>query len=349
MNHDICGRQCLAPRETPNNLSHPALETMTNHRRTHLPAGCGSEPGPGPTVGVDIERRARSIPPPSAAIATDEVLPLAEPITRPPALARRRGGQTQRRLRPLRRRRASTARPCAVFIRLRKPCFFLRRRLLGWNVRFTVIDLLSEHRAPDHGLRTTPTPRCRGLLFSCFSHRANAGAYTHEPTRLHRAQPMRTADRRSYDTRSGPVKETRSKPRPPWGSARGLLVLGPKPPCSRRAASQPGRPTRSHPPVQAGVYLRCPATAIRCPGSSPTGLCLASPKTTISPHARVPAHTRPGRPIFNTGARLLVAAFAAIAERVANSRGAHPLSVVAMPLTAHPRQDTRPWQWAGEP
>ncbi len=39
--------------------------------------------------------------------------------------------QTVRRLRPLRRRRDRMARPWRVFMRDRKPCFFLRRRLFG--------------------------------------------------------------------------------------------------------------------------------------------------------------------------------------------------------------------------
>jgi len=52
---------------------------------------------------------------------------------RPPEPA---GVQTQSRLRPLRRRDDSTSRPPLVSMRERKPCFFLRRRLFGWNVRF---------------------------------------------------------------------------------------------------------------------------------------------------------------------------------------------------------------------
>lgn len=39
--------------------------------------------------------------------------------------------QALRRLRPLRRRRERIARPFLVFMRARKPWFFLRRRLLG--------------------------------------------------------------------------------------------------------------------------------------------------------------------------------------------------------------------------
>ena len=45
--------------------------------------------------------------------------------------------QADRRWRPLARRDLRTARPARVLMRLRKPCFLERRRLLGWNVRFT--------------------------------------------------------------------------------------------------------------------------------------------------------------------------------------------------------------------
>ncbi len=48
----------------------------------------------------------------------------------------RKPGLTETRLRPLARRRDSTARPLLVFMRERKPCVFERRRRLGWNVRF---------------------------------------------------------------------------------------------------------------------------------------------------------------------------------------------------------------------
>jgi hypothetical protein len=50
------------------------------------------------------------------------------------------GDQAERRVRPLSRRDFSTARPPRVLIRARKPCLRLRRRLLGWNVRFTTIS-----------------------------------------------------------------------------------------------------------------------------------------------------------------------------------------------------------------
>lgn len=45
---------------------------------------------------------------------------------------------TATRLRPLARRRDSTARPLLVFMRERNPCVFERRRRLGWNVRLGI-------------------------------------------------------------------------------------------------------------------------------------------------------------------------------------------------------------------
>jgi hypothetical protein len=48
--------------------------------------------------------------------------------------------------RPFRRRARRTRRPARVDMRCRKPCRFARRRLLGWNVRFTSRCLL-DHRA----------------------------------------------------------------------------------------------------------------------------------------------------------------------------------------------------------
>lgn len=48
----------------------------------------------------------------------------------------RNPGFTETRLRPFALRREMTARPPWVFIRVRKPCTFERRRRLGWNVRF---------------------------------------------------------------------------------------------------------------------------------------------------------------------------------------------------------------------
>ncbi|SVB33034.1 uncharacterized protein METZ01_LOCUS185888 [marine metagenome] len=46
------------------------------------------------------------------------------------------GDYAERRRRPFLRRLLRTDRPLTVFIRARKPCLFLRLRLLGWYVLF---------------------------------------------------------------------------------------------------------------------------------------------------------------------------------------------------------------------
>lgn len=65
---------------------------------------------------------------------------------RPWADRRARSRQTVRRLRPRSRRRFRTARPPRVLMRSRKPWTFFRRRLWGWNVRFTLDHLECESR-----------------------------------------------------------------------------------------------------------------------------------------------------------------------------------------------------------
>ena len=66
----------------------------------------------------------------------------SDPATVPPQFLERTAitnppDQADRRRRPLSRRERRTLRPARVAMRERKPCFFARRRLLGWNVRFT--------------------------------------------------------------------------------------------------------------------------------------------------------------------------------------------------------------------
>jgi hypothetical protein len=71
--------------------------------------------------------------------------------------------QADRRERPRRRRDLSTARPLLARIRDRNPWRFLRRRVLGWNVRFT------------HGLLARNRPR--GPEVRGRSSRANNSVY----------------------------------------------------------------------------------------------------------------------------------------------------------------------------
>ena len=65
-----------------------------------------------------------------------------------PALHSRAGAQAERRLRPLARRRFRIICPARVDMRARKPCFRLRRRTLGWYVRFTGELSWSVDRGP---------------------------------------------------------------------------------------------------------------------------------------------------------------------------------------------------------
>jgi hypothetical protein len=88
-----------------------------------------------PTLGgifVAIARAERTLDrtrtPCALSAANDE-----RPIKRPAATAT----YALSLARPLARRALSTRRPPAVAMRARKPCFLARRRLFGWNVRFT--------------------------------------------------------------------------------------------------------------------------------------------------------------------------------------------------------------------
>jgi hypothetical protein len=99
----------------------------------------------------------------------------------------RKPGFTETRLRPLARRRDSTACPLLVFIRERKPCFFTRLRRLGWNVRFGMEthELLTGKMALRQTLSIKDasifrqfclrsSPRSHGDTESCHSERARA-------------------------------------------------------------------------------------------------------------------------------------------------------------------------------
>jgi hypothetical protein len=55
----------------------------------------------------------------------------------------RKPGFTETRFRPLARRREITFLPPWVFMRVRNPCFLLRLRRLGWNVRLGMKDSCS--------------------------------------------------------------------------------------------------------------------------------------------------------------------------------------------------------------
>jgi hypothetical protein len=87
-------------------------------------------------------RRTKMTPPGSRPARTQSSWPFVHGIPRHPGASG--ADQTARRLRPWRRRRFNTARPPGDCIRLRNPCLFLRRRRLGWKVRFGIVDLDSS-------------------------------------------------------------------------------------------------------------------------------------------------------------------------------------------------------------
>jgi len=70
-----------------------------------------------------------------------EPVPGAEPPVRRPPRDPVGGHYGASRALPLARRRFRIRRPALDFIRARKPCFFLRLRLCGWKVRFTLNPL----------------------------------------------------------------------------------------------------------------------------------------------------------------------------------------------------------------
>ena len=74
-------------------------------------------------------------------------------------------GYAVRALRPLARRAETMARPARVRIRVRKPCLWARRRLLGWKVRLPLATVLtpcsSRPRTSPVGSSTAPKGRRR--------------------------------------------------------------------------------------------------------------------------------------------------------------------------------------------
>ncbi len=136
------------------NLPRPALETMAFDSAADLAAGGLAEAGDARAVVQAVEDDERTALAPTFGVTEAVILGPAKGLTTPESLAgalgghrgSRRlrslqiirdacrhhgGGQTVRRLRPLRRRRERTLRPFLVLIRSRKPCVFLRRRLFG--------------------------------------------------------------------------------------------------------------------------------------------------------------------------------------------------------------------------
>jgi hypothetical protein len=131
--------------EAPVRLSHEPLGACAPHRVSHAATGYEAgfarelrstqneenlEPaGEGNTFAVNALEFAgsvKSLAPIEAFVAIPSTCPV-------------KGHYTTSRALPLARRRFKTRRPPFVFMRARKPCFFLRLRLCGWKVRFTML------------------------------------------------------------------------------------------------------------------------------------------------------------------------------------------------------------------
>src|SRR6187402_2892445 len=145
MSDEIGRRQPVTIRPAAVDLSRPALETMAFHGLADLATRGLAEPGGLGAVGKPMEYEVRAALAPAFGVTAAVIAGLAKRLASPESLAtplrglcglrdacrHHGGGQTVRRLRPLRRRRERTLRPFFVLIRSRKPCVFLRRRLLG--------------------------------------------------------------------------------------------------------------------------------------------------------------------------------------------------------------------------
>jgi hypothetical protein len=117
-----------------------------------------------------------------------------------------RPGQAPRRLRPRARRALSTARPPRVRIRPRKPCVLLRRRLLGWNVRFT-------HGLLGAGARLLGLPPGEGRGATERARRELGISVRATRTESQRARPAASARGRDWSRRrGGPPRREPARP-----------------------------------------------------------------------------------------------------------------------------------------
>lgn len=131
--------------QAPVSLAHVPLGPCAPHRVAH--AATGHEAGLANEIGFaqdeeDLEPagegNALAVNPLKLAGSVKSLAPI-EALLAIPSRCPVSGHYTTSRALPLARRRFKTRRPPFVFMRERKPCFFLRRRLCGWKVRFTVL------------------------------------------------------------------------------------------------------------------------------------------------------------------------------------------------------------------
>jgi len=140
MDDEVQGRQVAASAPSPIYLSDPSLQPLADHGATDLAGGRDPEARVLELIGNEVQGGQEPVLPASRPVAPLVIRPAPQGVLPGEALSRPSAGgrpllavwpQTLRRLRPFLRRRDSTARPWLVRMRKRKPCFFLRLRLLG--------------------------------------------------------------------------------------------------------------------------------------------------------------------------------------------------------------------------
>ncbi len=140
----------------PEDLPQEPLRAVSLDRAPHLSARDEAHPQRVFLRG-DHERYEERVHPPSPlAIHALEIRPTAQAEWSAGSGLR----QTEIRCRPLRRRRASTARPAFERILTRKPWVRLRRRRFGWNVLF-ILSRLPLHAGSDSLAGRASLSRCR--------------------------------------------------------------------------------------------------------------------------------------------------------------------------------------------
>lgn len=139
MDHDIERRQQWSVAPSAVDLSQSALDPVSNHSSADLARDGNPEPGTAEPVFNHADCRVRSMPSTPTLVTSPVICPPPNTTIRRRILGRGRtllpAGPSiyaDRRERPFRRRRDRTARPLRVRMRALNPCFFFRRRLLGW-------------------------------------------------------------------------------------------------------------------------------------------------------------------------------------------------------------------------
>ena len=157
VDHDVVGDPLWI--HPPVAFPDQAAGAVSLHRSAH-PGGSGNSNAPGPMRGNDGGTEEGGGTATSGLQDGAELIALAYPPVAAEMgvtgghvgqwVARASGSYAPRRCRPLARRLLMTSLPPRDLMRTRKPCVLLLRRLLGWNVLFTVfLESLPKVRTCD--------------------------------------------------------------------------------------------------------------------------------------------------------------------------------------------------------